>query len=391
MTRSRGRVGPLATGGPVAPGLDVDALLDDPATGIIVCCGSGGVGKTTTSAALALRAAERGRTVVVLTIDPARRLAQSMGIEALDNTPREVVGVDEAKGGRLDAMMLDMKRTFDEVVESQATPEKARQILENPFYVALSSSFAGTQEYMAMEKLGQIHADARRDGSYDLIVVDTPPSRSALDFLDAPERLSSFLDGRFIRLLLAPARGPAKVMTAGLGLITNALTKILGAQVLRDMQTFVAAFDTLFGGFRQRAQKTFELLQADGTAFLVVAAPEPDALREAAYFVERLSEDRMPLAGLVVNRASPAPTGALSADAAMVAAERLRERQPDSVTAGLLRLHADRTRMVEREARLRDRFAAAHPEVPTAVVPALAGDVHDLTGLRRIGELLSEG
>jgi anion-transporting ArsA/GET3 family ATPase len=244
---------------------------------------------------------------------------------------------------------------------------------------------------MAMEKLGQIHADARRDGSYDLIVVDTPPSRSALDFLDAPERLSSFLDGRFIRLLLAPARGPARFMTAGLGLITSALTRILGAQVLRDLQTFVAAFDTLFGGFRQRAQKTFELLQADGTAFLVVAAPEPDALREAAYFVERLSEDRMPLAGLVVNRASPAPTSALSADEAMVAAERLRERQPDSVTAGLLRLHADRVRMVEREARLRERFAAAHPEVSTVVVPALAGDVHDLTGLRRVGELLSEG
>jgi anion-transporting ArsA/GET3 family ATPase len=384
-------VGPLATGNGTAPVLDVDALVDDPRTGIIVCCGSGGVGKTTTSAALALRAAERGRTVVVLTIDPARRLAQSMGIEALDNTPRPVVGVDGAGDGRLDAMMLDMKRTFDEVVESQATPEKARQILENPFYVALSSSFAGTQEYMAMEKLGQIHADARRDGTYDLIVVDTPPSRSALDFLDAPERLSSFLDGRFIRLLLAPAKGPARMMTAGLGLITNALTKILGAQVLRDMQTFVAAFDTLFGGFRQRAQKTFELLQADGTAFLVVAAPEPDALREAAYFVERLSEDRMPLAGLVVNRTSPAPAGALSADEAMVAAARLRERQPDSVTAGLLRLHADRTRMVEREARLRDRFAAAHPEVPTAVVPALAGDVHDLTGLRRVGELLSGG
>ena len=202
-------------------------------------------------------------------------------------------------------MMLDMKRTFDEVVLSQTTPEKARAILENPFYIALSSSFSGTQEYMAMEKLGQIHAQAQKDGSYDLIVVDTPPSRSALDFLDAPERLSSFLDGRFIRLLLAPARGPAKLMTAGVGIVTNALTKILGAQVLRDMQTFVAAFDTLFGGFRQRAQKTFSLLQADGTAFLVVAAPEPDALREAAYFVERLTEDEMPLAGLVVNRASP--------------------------------------------------------------------------------------
>jgi anion-transporting ArsA/GET3 family ATPase len=390
-SRARLRVGPLATpaGGRTAPELDVDALLDDRRTGIIVCCGSGGVGKTTTSAALALRAAERGRKVVVLTIDPARRLAQSMGIEALDNTPRPVAEVNEKAGGALDAMMLDMKRTFDEVVESQATPEKAKQILENPFYIALSSSFAGTQEYMAMEKLGQIHAAAQRDGTYDLIVVDTPPSRSALDFLDAPERLSSFLDGRFIRLLLAPARGPARLMTAGLSLITNALSKILGAQVLRDLQTFVAALDTVFGGFRQRAQKTYTLLQADKTAFLVVAAPEPDALREAAYFVERLNEDRMPLAGLIVNRASPVPEGTLSADEAMTAAARLRSQDPESLTAGLLRLHADQTRLVEREALLRTRFAAAHPRVATAVVPALAGDVHDLVGLRRVGELLA--
>ncbi len=385
-SRSRTRVGPQSvTGGRL---LDVDALLDDTRTGIIVCCGSGGVGKTTTSAALALRAAERGRKVVVLTIDPARRLAQSMGIETLDNTPRPVPGVG-AGGGSLDAMMLDMKRTFDEVVENQASPEKARQILENPFYVALSSSFAGTQEYMAMEKLGQIHNDARRDHTYDLIVVDTPPSRSALDFLDAPERLSSFLDGRFIKLLLAPAKGPARLMTAGVSVVTNALTKVLGAQVLRDMQTFVAAFDTLFGGFRQRAQKTFELLQADETAFLVVAAPEPDAMREAAYFVERLSEDEMPLAGLVVNRASPSPEGEVSADEAMAAAQRLRKLDPDSLTAGLLRLHADRVRIVERESRLRGRFEAAHPQVPTAVVPALAGDVHDLDGLRQVGALLA--
>ncbi|WP_395696404.1 ArsA family ATPase [Nocardioides sp.] len=392
-TTSRPRVGPLATSPGPAPALDVDALLDDRTTGIIVCCGSGGVGKTTTSAALALRAAERGRKVVVLTIDPARRLAQSMGIERLDNVPRPVAGLranikGNRRGGSLDAMMLDMKRTFDEVVESQATPEKARQILENPFYIALSSSFAGTQEYMAMEKLGQIHADAQAQGTYDLIVVDTPPSRSALDFLDAPERLSSFLDGRFIRLLLTPARGPARLMTAGLGVVTNALNKILGTQVLSDMQTFVSAFDTLFGGFRQRAQKTFELLQADKTAFLVVAAPEPDALREAAYFVERLGEDDMPLAGLIVNRAGPVPAGTLSADEAMAASARLRKREPTSLTAGLLRLHADQTRVVEREALLRSRFAAAHPQVPTAVVPALPGDVHDLAGLRRVGQLL---
>jgi anion-transporting ArsA/GET3 family ATPase len=199
MTKSQTRIGPLASDRTTAPAgaLDVDALLTDPKTEIIVCCGSGGVGKTTTSAALALRGAELGRKVVVLTIDPARRLAQSMGIEKLDNTPRPVPGVDGS--GSLDAMMLDMKRTFDEVVEAQATPEKAKLILENPFYIALSSSFAGTQEYMAMEKLGQLHRDARAQGTYDLIVVDTPPSRSALDFHDAPERLSSFLDGRFIR------------------------------------------------------------------------------------------------------------------------------------------------------------------------------------------------
>jgi anion-transporting ArsA/GET3 family ATPase len=372
-----------------APRLDVDALLDDRDIGIIVCCGSGGVGKTTTSAALALRAAERGRHAVVLTIDPARRLAQSMGIEELDNTPRRVAGVDTSGGGSLDAMTLDMKRTFDEVVESQANPEKARQILDNPFYQALSSSFAGTQEYMAMEKLGQLHRQARADGSYDLIVVDTPPSRSALDFLDAPERLSSFLDGRFIRLLLAPARGPARFMTAGLGIVTGALTKVLGAQVLRDVQTFVAAFDTLFGGFRQRAQETFRLLQADGTAFLVVAAPEPDALREAAYFVERLTEDGMPLAGLVVNRASTLPGASLSPEEAAAAADRLeRSGRKKALSAGLLRLYADRSRLVDRETTLRSHFAAAHPQVPTAVVPALAGDVHDLDGLRRVGVLL---
>ena len=372
-----------------APVLDVDALLDDKDTGIIVCCGSGGVGKTTTSAALALRAAERGRRVVVLTIDPARRLAQAMGIEQLDNTPRPVPGIG-AEGGSLDAMMLDMKRTFDEVVESQASPEKAQQILANPFYVALSSSFAGTQEYMAMEKLGQLHQQARKDGSYDLIVVDTPPSRSALDFLDAPERLSSFLDGRFIRILLAPARGPARLMTAGLSVVTNALTKILGAQVLKDMGTFVSAFDTLFGGFRQRAEKTFALLQADGTAFLVVAAPEPDALREAAYFVERLTDDSMPLAGLVVNRASVCPRTPLSLEESAAMAERLHQRDPHSVSAAMLRLHADGLRIVEREQHLRDRFAVAHPQVATAVVPALASDVHDIAGLRQIGDLLAE-
>jgi anion-transporting ArsA/GET3 family ATPase len=245
---------------------------------------------------------------------------------------------------------------------------------------------------MAMEKLGQLHKDSERTGRWDLIVVDTPPSRSALDFLDAPERLSSFLDGRFIRIMLAPAKGPARLMTAGLSVVTNALTKILGAQVLRDMQMFIAAFDTLFGGFRARAQKTFELLQAPGTAFLVVAAPEPDALREAAYFVERLDEERMPLAGLVVNRASRVPPTHLTGDQAVAAAERLEgttDEDTSAVTAGLLRLHAERTRLVARESHVRQRFAAAHPHVRTAEMPALASDVHDLDGLRRVGDLVA--
>lgn len=377
---------------PRPPALDIDAMLTDPQQRIIVCCGSGGVGKTTTSAALGVRAAELGRKVVVLTIDPARRLAQSMGIQELDNTPRPVPGIDTTAGGSLDAMMLDMKRTFDEVVLAQTTPEKAQAILENPFYVAVSSSFAGTQEYMAMEKLGQLNSDSLKSGQWDLIIVDTPPSRNALDFLDAPERLSSFLDGRFIRLLLAPAKGSARLMTFGFGLVTKAITSIIGSQVLEDMQAFVAAFDTLFGGFRQRAQKTYELLQAHGTAFLVVAAPEPDALREAAYFVERLEADDMPLAGLVVNRASSHPGDEITVAAAMAGYERLRHSQAagDRLTAGLLRLHAERQLVVKREIDLKNQFTAGHPGVSMAVVPALPTDVHDLEGLRTIGTLLSQ-
>jgi len=374
-----------------ASALQVDALLDDPATRIIVCCGSGGVGKTTTAAALGLRAAERGRKVVVLTIDPARRLAQSMGLTELDNVPRPVQGT----AGELDAMMLDMKRTFDEVVEAHASPDRAAQILANPFYVALSSSFAGTQEYMAMEKLGQLSADADKSGRWDLIVVDTPPSRSALDFLDAPARLSSLLDGRFIKLLVAPARGPARLFSAGFGLVTGALNKVLGSQVLRDVQTFIAAFDTLFGGFRARAEKTYALLQQQGTAFVVVAAPEPDALREAAYFVERLTSERMPLAGLVVNRVTT-PAEGLSGHEAGAAAHRLLERVPEpggdaALVGAVLTVHEAHTQRCEREHRLIRRFRSSHPDVATVSVPALAGDVHDLDTLREIGGLLATG
>jgi anion-transporting ArsA/GET3 family ATPase len=392
-----------------APELEVDRLLSDPRTRIIVCCGSGGVGKTTTAAALGVRAAGLGRHVVVLTVDPARRLAQSMGLTSLDNIPRPVeLPQAEAGGGSLHAMMLDMKRTFDEIVEAHADPDRAAQILANPFYQSLSSSFAGTQEYMAMEKLGQL----RRADEWDLIVVDTPPSRSALDFLDAPQRLSRFLDGRLIRVLTAPTkaggRAYLRLVNAGVGMLTGVVTKILGAQMLRDVQTFVAALDTMFGGFRERAEETYRLLQAPGTAFLVVATPEPDALREASYFVERLSQDRMPLAGLVLNRVHRSPAARLSAARSLAAAETLQPgitpngngngaagaagggaaAPSHPLAAAALLLHAERMQLMAAERRLAQRFTAAHPGVPVAEVPAQPEDVHDFAGLEAIGSAL---
>jgi anion-transporting ArsA/GET3 family ATPase len=372
-----------------SPVLDVDALLA--ASEIIVCCGAGGVGKTTTAAALALRAAEQGRTACVLTIDPARRLAQSMGLAELDNTPREVKGVDTTAGGRLDAMMLDMKRTFDEIVLTHTDSERAEAIFANPFYISLSSSFAGTQEYMAMEKLGQL----KSAGTWDLIVVDTPPSRSALDFLDAPQRLGRFLDGRMIRMMTAPVRSGSKAymrfFTAGFKVFTDALNRIIGAQALKDMSGFIVSLESMFGGFRERADHTYALLKEPGTSFVVVAVPERDALREASYFVERLESERMPLAGLVLNRMHTSPLPTLSAERALATAESLDDAGGDPLAAAVMRIHADRLATATRDARRTSQFRTSHPGVATVEVAARAGDVHDLDGLRAIGaELASE-
>ena len=370
------------------PFLDVDKIIGDRETKIIICCGSGGVGKTTTSAAVALRAAEAGRKVVVLTIDPARRLAQSLGVGELDNTPRAVSMIDTAAGGSLDAMMLDMKGTFDDVVLAHSTPEKAAAILQNQFYVALSSEFAGTQEYMAMEKLGQLHTEAEAAGRWDLIVVDTPPARSALDFLDAPEHLSALLDGRFLRLLLHPTRGPLRLMGAGFSMISAAMTKILGAQIISDVQTFVRAFEALFGGFRQRATSTFELLSSRHSTFLVVATPQHDALREAEYFVDRLTEEGMPLSGMVINRVHTCAL-AISPERALSLAEDLAGTSA-VLEVEALRRHANLMRMIETETRMMERFAAARPMVAQTQVQSLPTDVTDLAALRRVGALLSD-
>jgi anion-transporting ArsA/GET3 family ATPase len=369
--------------------LDIDALLKK--AEIIVCCGAGGVGKTTTAAALALRAAEQGRNVCVLTIDPARRLAQSMGLTELDNTPREVAGIDHSNGGHLDAMMLDMKRTFDEIVLTHSDKAKAEAIFANPFYVSLSSSFSGTQEYMAMEKLGQL----KSSGTWDLIVVDTPPSRSALDFLDAPQRLGRFLDGRMIRMLTAPARAGGraylKVFAVGLKLFTDTLNKILGAQALKDLSLFVSSLETMFGGFRERADKTYQLLKEPGTSFLVVAVPERDALREAAYFVERLETEHMPLGGLVLNRVHCSAAPGLSVEQSLAAAQTLDATGDEPFAAAVLRVHAERLGAASRDSRRASQFKSAHPSVKVVQVAAQAGDVHDLDGLREIGSELSNG
>ena len=239
-----------------------------------------------------------------------------------------------------------------------------------------------------MEKLGQLHAEAQASERWDLIVVDTPPARSALDFLDAPEHLSSLLDGRFLRMLLTPTRGPMRLMSVGFNLVSSAMNKVLGAQIITDVQTFVTAFEALFGGFRQRATSTFELLSSRHTTFLVIATAQRDALREAAYFVDRLTEERMPLSGMVINRVHTSALP-LSPERALALAEDL---DPSSAALEIeaLRRHADLMRVIEAEIRLLERFSATRPAVAQARIQSLPTDVTDLESLRRVGSLLAD-
>jgi len=368
------------------PALDMKSILSDKSNRVIVCCGAGGVGKTTTAAAMALRAAEYGRSVVVLTIDPAKRLAQALGIKELGNEPQQVpLGSEVA--GELYAMMLDMRRTFDEMVIEYSDSTRAQAILDSKFYQTVTTSLAGTQEYMAMEKLGQLLAQDR----WDLVVVDTPPSRNALDFLDAPKRLGSFMDSRLWKLFLGPGRGLGKLVTGAMSLAMKALSTIVGSQMLSDAATFVQSLDSTFGGFRERADRTYDLLKRRGTQFVVVSAAEPDALREATFFVDRLSQEGMPLAGLVLNRTHPMLCP-LTVERAIDGATDL-EASPDGdgndLTAAVLRIHADRGQTAKREVRLLARFTGANPHVPVVGVPSLPFDVSDMNALQAIADQIT--
>lgn len=365
---------------------DLSAVVADQS--IIVCTGSGGVGKTTVAAALAIGAARRGRRTIVVTIDPARRLAQSLGLQSLEGEATAVPGVDG-----LDAMMLDMKRTFDQVVDRHAPdPDRAAHIKSNRFYQQLVNSLAGTQEYMAMEKLHELH----EYGDYDCIVVDTPPTRNALDFLDAPKRLTDFLEGRFLRLLLNPGMRAGKTVGRavgwGSGMFMRAASRVTGAAVLEDLGEFFQSFEGMYEGFKDRAQQVYKLLGSPGSAFVVITAPEPPALQEARFFLRRLEQDGMPTAGLVVNRITVSPTGTLAdldSDTARAAAAQLADGDLDDRTlAALLRLHGDRRELALRERRA--VAAALHGTDPRRLVevPRLRAEVHDLEALEAVGAQL---
>jgi anion-transporting ArsA/GET3 family ATPase len=350
---------------------------------IVLCCGSGGVGKTTTAAALALRAAELGRRTCVLTIDPARRLAQALGLDLLSNEPRPVErGVRGS--GSLDAMMLDMRRTFDELIERYARDaEQVDRILANRFYQRVSSTLAGTQEYMAMEKLYELHESRR----WELLVVDTPPTRSALDFLDAPDNLNDLLDARVFRLLIAPAQRIGRGYLRGLGLATTAMSRMVrrvtGSELLAEVGEFFAAFEGMYDGFRSRAQRVYDLLKDPGTQFVVVATPDEPALREAAFFARRLADDRMPLGAMVVNRVHR--VGAVPPVPAKARA-RLAEGTPTArLLADLLDQHLALEALATAEQRRVAALLDAVPSLAAVQVPMLADDVHDLAGLRRLG------
>ena len=341
---------------------------------VCICAGSGGVGKTTTAAAIALGMAERGRKVAVLTIDPAKRLANSLGLPELGNEERQV---DVEATGELWAMMLDAKRTFDDLIEWHAPDERTRDaVLSNPIYQELSSAVAGSQEYMAMEKLYELH----RAGRYDLLVLDTPPSASALDFLDAPRRLAGFIDSRSLRLFTAPGRVGLRLLGRGSGVVFSVMRRATGIDLLEDLSEFFRSFGDMSRGFRERAERVQALLAGPRTSFVLVTSPRDRATAEAIRFHHRLLGAGLPFGGVVVNRVRTVGPGATAEGLTALVGEELSRKVADNL--------GDYVRLAERDHANLDELRRRLGRKPLIEVPELDDDVHDLDGLRRVDEYL---
>ena len=365
---------------------------------IVVCCGSGGVGKTTTAAVLAVEGARRGRSAVVVTIDPAKRLANALGLEALSNEPHEIEPArwdpkgERRDGGRLAAMMLDTKRTFDDLVTRYAeSPAQSQRILDNSFYRNISSALSGTQEYMAMEKLYELHDS----GEFDLIVVDTPPSRHALDFLDAPQRLLRLLDNRVFRLLMVPTRTYLRVAGAAVQTFIRTVSRVVGAEVVDDIVTFFRSFEGMEEGFRVRAAKVVKLLAQADTRFVLVTSPRRDAIEEARFFAETIGTHQLAVDALIVNRVHPRfgteHSGGLRARAASLGELAAKDSEAAAARDRLearYRNLADFNEIAERERAHIETVRIRTGSAAVAFVPYLAHDVHDFEALAAVGRLM---
>jgi anion-transporting ArsA/GET3 family ATPase len=351
---------------------------------VLVCCGSGGVGKTTTAAVIGIEAARRGRKVVVVTIDPARRLADALGLaDGLTGEPQRVV-IDDATGdGELWAMMLDTPAMFERVVRANAPdPAQADRIVENRFYRNIAGALSGTQEYMASEALHELHTDRR----FDLVVVDTPPSRNALDFLDAPNVLTRFLDHKLFKLLMMPTRTGFKVLTVATQPLLRAIGRVVGSDVLADAVAFFQAFAGMEVGFRQRAEAVTALLRADTTRFVLVASPQRDTVTEASWFADQLAEQGFSVHATIVNRLHPRFGAGTVADASRRAAK-ASQRGDVGVAAVWSNLAELRAIAVAERAELTpllERVAGS----AVVEVPLLPSDVHDVEALEELARHL---
>jgi anion-transporting ArsA/GET3 family ATPase len=367
------------------------AMLGDALEGksIVICAGSGGVGKTTTSAAIATGMAAKGLKVCVLTIDPAKRLADSLGLEELGNEARRVEpALFEEQGvemkGELWAMMLDAKATFDELIARQAPDAESRdRVLENPIYQQISGALAGSQEYMAMEKLFELHSG----GEFDLLVLDTPPTRNALDFLEAPKRLTQFIEGKSLRVFMKPTGLAAKVAGRGASMALGIFKRLVGFDLLADLAEFFNAFSGMVDGFQARAKRVNKLLADPETCFLVVCGPQGEPIDEAVYFHRKLVEARLPFGGVIVNKVHY-PADDLEAEADDLPAA-LAEKLGDADLAQRVAANfSDYQALAERDARNIEHLAGELRTSCVIRVPYLDEDVHDLAGLGQINRYL---